>query len=655
MRRKRIFGAASAAGAVLCALNACGAHASAPAPVPATSDAGGAPFAAPIVPGAYQEIDVPVTMRDGTILRADVFLPSKNGQLPAGVTFPVLVDRTPYDKRWELKTYSTFRHAIERGYAVVVVDVRGRFASDGAFDPYRHEGLDGYDTIEWAAAQPWSNGKVGTWGLSYPGAVQWLAAVESPPHLLAMVPAMTFSTPRRFFYYGGAFDQTWLQWAYTDIAPNTRAKKGLPGLTSEDAALAEWNTNVDALLGKLPLTAVGDIAETAPFYNAWATHGPYDAYWDFADFTDKYDRVKAAVLHLSGWHDEAYGPLGALDNYVGLLRARASDVDKKTAVVIGPWRHSVQYISKSKIGDLEMGDQARVDYDVLVLDWMDRYVRGVASTPDVVGAESTPEEANARSLHAAIAAGHLVNTFVMGGANVWRHEDAWPPLAAAETLYLHGAPPGGTDRAGALGEAAPLEESAGTAYAADPKSRVHLADATKDPNYGAYDLRAIGERPDVLTFETPALDADTEVRGPIAAKIYLTVDTPDVDLAVKVVDVAPDGSAWSLLSPAAEMLRASYRDGGPAKKTIRPGEIVEMNMPNLVTGNRFAAGHKIRVFVSSSFYPAVSPNLQTGLNEAMESATRVAHVTVLHDRAHPSAIVLPVIPASASTRKFDGR
>ena len=156
-------------------------------------------------------------MRDGVRLRADILRPSDG-------RFPTLVYRTPYGKHDALREYTTFTRAVERGYAVVVQDVRGRYASDGEFRPYENEGRDGYDTIEWAARQPWSNGRVGTFGLSYPGAVQWLAAVENPPHLEAMVPAMTFSTPQNFFYSGGIWDMSWFEWIWWNIAPDVRMK-----------------------------------------------------------------------------------------------------------------------------------------------------------------------------------------------------------------------------------------------------------------------------------------------------------------------------------------------------------------------------------------------------------------------------------------------
>lgn len=175
------------------------------------------------VPAATQnnfvELNVPVAVRDGVMLRADVMRPAESGK------FPTLVYRTPYGKDAARVEYTTFQKAVGRGYAVVIQDVRGRYHSDGEFHPYENEGKDGYDTIEWAAAQPWSNGAVGTFGLSYPGAVQWLAAVENPPHLKAMVPAMTFSTPQNFFYAWGAWDMSWIEWIWDNIAPDIRVKK----------------------------------------------------------------------------------------------------------------------------------------------------------------------------------------------------------------------------------------------------------------------------------------------------------------------------------------------------------------------------------------------------------------------------------------------
>jgi hypothetical protein len=198
-------------------------------------------------------------MRDGVRLRADVMRPAGPGP------FPVLVYRTPYDKEQERRDYTTFARALERGYAVVVQDVRGRYASEGEFRPYQQEGQDGFDTIEWAAAQSWSNGAVGTFGLSYPGAVQWMAAVENPPHLKAMVPAMTFSSHENFIYARGPFDMSWIEWAWNEIAPDSRARQHLAGPSNFDEAVAAWSREGPRMESVLPLVTAWTPAGGGPF------------------------------------------------------------------------------------------------------------------------------------------------------------------------------------------------------------------------------------------------------------------------------------------------------------------------------------------------------------------------------------------------------
>src|SRR5579871_4078758 len=345
------------------------------------------------------EKDVAVPMRDGVILRADVWRPKSDGR------FPVLLYRTPYGKEFALQDYTTFRHAVERGYAMIIQDVRGRYHSDGEFRPYENEGRDGYDTIEWAAAQNWSNGAVGTFGLSYPGAVQWLAAVENPPHLKAMVPAMTFSTPQNFFYAGGVWDLSWMEWIWDYIAPDARAKNRLPGPKTDDEAVAAWPTARTKMQSTLPLTQLTELRGLAPFYYDWLSHPPDDPWWNWCELRDQYDRVHAAVLNLSGWYDDNYGPEGATTNFAGLLASRAGEPDPRTHLLLGPWVHGVLSTAKIRSGQREFGSAAAIDYDEVVLRWMDHYLRGMAN-----GVET--EEP--------------VRYFVMGD-NAWRGADAWPP------------------------------------------------------------------------------------------------------------------------------------------------------------------------------------------------------------------------------------
>jgi putative CocE/NonD family hydrolase len=355
------------------------------------------------------ERDVGIRMRDGVLLRADVWRPAAGGR------FPVLVYRTPYDRRLVQGDGSTVARAAARGYAVVVQDVRGRYGSEGEFEPYRNEGKDGYDTIEWAAVQPWSNGSIGTFGLSYPGAVQWLAAVESPPHLKAMVPAMTFSTPSNFFYSGGVFDMSWTGWIWNNIAPDVRARKGLPGPRTGEEAGAAWARLRDSVLRRL--SDLHEFRDVAPYLFAWLAHPAGDPWWDWAELRGRYGRVRAAVLNLSGWHDEAYGPEGAVTNYLG-LRAARRETDPRARLVLGPWVHGGPMRSaeaQSRSGERSFGPAAAIDYDETILRFMDRHVRGIDN-----GLDREP----------------VVKAFVMG-ENAWREADRWPlPGTVPRTLVL---------------------------------------------------------------------------------------------------------------------------------------------------------------------------------------------------------------------------
>jgi putative CocE/NonD family hydrolase len=557
---------------------------------------------------AHRNADVAVPMRDGVTLRADILLPSAEGK------FPALIYRTPYGKHFALKEYKTFEKAVARGYAVVVQDVRGRYASDGEFVAYQNEGRDGFDTIEWAAKQPWCDGNVGTFGLSYPSAVQWLAAVENPPHLKAMVPAMTFSTPRNFFYSGGVFDGSWLDWIWMNIAPDIRKRKNLPGPKTYEEAEETWKHEHERLQNFLPLRDLPDFKEVAPFYYEWLAHPPADPWWDWAELRGKYGRVHAAVLNLSGWYDEAYGPDGATTNFNGLVKERG-EKDARTRTIIGPWTHGGQ--EKTRAGEREFGPGAAIDYDELILRWMDHHVRGIDNGID----REKP-----------------VRLFVMG-KNVWRDEDAWPPASAKpQTYFLRSE--SDSARFARLNQTPPDKPLKFNELISDP------AHPLSDPYtaYGAHDYRALAGRKDVLVYDTDPLPVDTEVTGPIHAEIFLSADVPDVDLWVRLLDIAPDGKAFNLMSPGLDVLRASYRNEKPQPELLKPGEIYKLNLDRMLTSNVFRAGHEIRIQISAAFFPHFSRNLQTGESEVTSSASAVAHVRIYHDAGHRSHIDLPVIP-----------
>ena len=561
------------------------------------------------------EKNVPVPMRDSVVLRADVMRPAGDG------TFPVLVYRTPYGKDAAQQAYTTFKHAAERGYAVVIQDVRGRYHSDGDFRPYENEGRDGYDTIEWAAGQTWSNGAVGTFGLSYPGAVQWLAAVQSPPHLKAMVPAMTFSTPQNFFYAGGTWDMSWIDWIWNNIAWDTRAKKNLPGPRTYKQARSAWKEDGANMLNTLPLLDLKPLQQAAPYYFDWLRHPPEDPWWNWSDLRDKYSRTHAAVLNLSAWYDDNYGPEGATTNYAGLLTAREGDQDPRTHMLLGPWVHGVDNTEKTRSGEREFGPAAAINYDETVLRWMDHYLKGIDN---------------------GVAREKQVRYFVMG-RNQWRDSDRWPPIAREMPVFLAPetpVPEAGSARSGRL-QTTPFDnKSSFSEFVSDPATPV----VNPYDSSGAHDYRKLADRADVLTFDSAVLQQDTEITGPIKARFFVSCDCRDFDLWARLLDVGPDGTAFNLMSPGLDVLRASYRDINRGRQWLSPGEIYELKLENLITSNVFLQGHRIRVQISGSFAPNFSRNLQSGKSEVNSAETKQAHIRVFHDTRHPSQVVLPVIP-----------
>lgn len=550
------------------------------------------------------EQNVDVSMRDGVRLRADVLRPSDG-------RFPTLVYRTPYGKHDALKEYTTFTRAVERGYAVVVQDVRGRYASDGDFRPYENEGRDGYDTIEWAARQPWSNGRVGTFGLSYPGAVQWLAAVENPPHLEAMVPAMTFSTPQNFFYSGGIWDLSWFDWIWWNIAPDVRRKKSLPEPPKQDGDGA-WKALKERVLGTLPLDRVEELRDVAPYYYEWLHHPPEDPFWNFAELKSKYGRTRAAVLNLSGWHDDNYGPEGATTNYLGLVRSRGGNTSR-AALLLGPWVHGVDATALTKFGDRDFGRAAVIDYDEVVIGWMDRYLGADGNNSAV----------------------EPVRYFVMGD-NRWRESSTWPPPGHARVYYLSSS--GGDSGRGSLAETPRTHREAPSSFLSNPANpAINPYDSA-----GAHDYRAFAERRDVLTFDSAPMTSDIEVTGSIRARVYISCDCRDTDLWVRILDVSPDGSAYNLMSPGSDVVRASYRDLEKGRQLLVPGHVYALTLNRSVTSNLFRVGHRVRIQISASFFPNFSRNLHTGDLETVSSRMQRATIRVYHDQDRPSHVSLHV-------------
>ena len=540
-----------------------------------------------------------VLMRDGVVLRADVLRPDAPGR------FPALLVRTPYGKKTEWSEDDFAMRAARAGYVVVVQDVRGRYASEGVFDPYRQEGQDGFDTIAWVAGLPFCDGQVGLTGLSYPAAVQWLAAVEAPPRLKAMAPAMTFSSGRSFCYFGGALDLSWLPWFYQEIAPDVRRRLGLAGPRTADEAEQAWKANGDAWLRHLPLRTDPALEGVAPAFFEWLDHPDDGPYWDFLRIESRYDRVRIPVLSLSGWHDEGYGPGGAVRNFNGTREWGGR-------LVIGPWTHGTPTPRRTRVGELDFGSAAGLDYEALLLRFFDRWLK---KTPNGIDREPP------------------VRIFVMGD-NAWRDEASFPLARARPTAYHLRA-------GGRLTPEPPASSEPADGYAYDPR------DPLVDPHggkLGPFDQSPLEARRDVLAYRSEPLARDVEVTGPIEVELWVSSSARDTDFIVRLLDVHPDGHAYNLMSPTLEVLRARYRNGEDRPELLEPGRIVKLRLANGITSNVFKSGHRIGIHVTSSLHPHLDRNPNTGGAVATEERLVRAEQLVHHDAAHPSRVVLPVIP-----------
>jgi uncharacterized protein len=565
-------------------------------------------------PQIVVERGVTMKTRDGVTLRADIYRPAGDGK------YPTLLQRTPYNKS---STAEFARRAAERGYLVVVQDVRGRYSSDGEWYVFKHESEDGYDAVEWAAALPNSNGKVGMFGGSYVGATQMLAAIAHPPHLAGIAPWVTASNyHENWTYQGGAFEQ-WFDESWTSglaqdtldrvIRDNTNARVGATVLPLNNYPVF----NIPAPQNSAALTQ-----RLAPYFLDWLAHPTYDDYWKQWSIEENYQNITVPSLNMAAWYDLFQG--GSLRNYLGLKEhagTEAARAGQRLIVAIGGHSGSGRHI-----GAVDFGPAADFSDEDATLDWYDYLFMGKQN-----------EFADASK---------PVRIFVMG-KNEWRDEAEWPLERAKETRYLleSGGKANSAAGDGALSTA--LGGSGSTdSYVYDPANPVptvggplccdgqHLA-------AGPRDQKEVEARQDVLVYSTPVLDADVEVTGPVTLDLFAKTSAADTDFTAKLVDVGPDGTAINLTEG---ILRARYRESTKgAPKPITPGKVYEYKIDLWSTSNVFLKGHKIRLEVSSSNFPRFDRNLNTGKDDATDGEMVKATNTVLHDAQHPSALILPVV------------
>jgi uncharacterized protein len=604
--------------------------------------------------------DVMVAMRDGVHLATDVYLPVT----PApGSRFPVILERTPYNKTAPSRSERTpanptplGRAAVaafftRRGYAVVYQDCRGRYKSEGEFVKYLSDGNDGYDTCAWIMKQPWCNGKIATMGLSYAAHTQGALGSAGAPGVVAMfLDSGGFSNAYQDgIRQGGAFELKQATWAFNQALESPELQKDPAKLAAMKAIdIKDWFRRMPWRRGNSPVSLAPDYESY--LFEQWE-HGDFDGYWKQLGIYGEgfYDRyVDAAMVHMSSWYD-AYTRT-ATDNYIGLSKRKRGPV----RLIMGPWTHGDRQLTY--VGDVDFGPNATVDGNLatdfltLRLRWFDRWVKGVEN-----GVDAEP----------------AVRIFVMGGGTGrrnsagrldhggrWRSERDWPIPDTDWTPYYCG-------RDGSLSTAKPNDGEAYREYRFDPAHPVPTIGGTVTSGQpvmvgGAFDqregprffgsaepYRPLAERPDVLVFQTPPLARAVEVTGPIEARLWIASDCPDTDFTIKLVDVYPPNADYAdgfAMNVADGILRVRYRDSWEHPTLMTPGTVYAIRVTAFPTSNLFAQGHRIRLDISSSNFPHFDVNPNTGEPEARATSSRIATNRVYLDATRPSHVILPVIP-----------
>ncbi|MDP9410708.1 MAG: CocE/NonD family hydrolase [Actinomycetota bacterium] len=571
--------------------------------------------------------NVPAEMRDGTTLLSNVYRPAGDGE------YPVLLTRLPYGKDLPLGTSVLDPiKAAQAGYVVVVQDVRGRYRSEGKFVPFVSEYEDGYDTVEWAARLPGSNGSVGMYGLSYFGKTQWQAAVMRPPSLKSMVPGITWGNHLNGVQMRGGVQELGLMqyWAPVSLALDLLLRKyaGDPERIGERMpALVEV---IDTILAgggydALPLADLPNPDDLLSFVRGGFERGVDHEGWDHLNIDGKYGRVEAPTFHIGGWYDCFIGE--TLRQYAA-MKERASEAGMRPPrLMVGPWTHGA---FGSTFGDLDFGIGSsgfflnyRGDLTDAHLRWFDATLKGEESALD-----GTPP----------------VRVFVMG-ENRWRGYEEWPPPGARQEDW-HLRSGGGLEREpGGAGDDP-------ASYDYDPEDPVPTVGGpilmAPIHRAGPRDQRPVEARQDVLVYTSPPLESPYTVLGSVYVTLFAASSAPDTDFVARLVDVHPDGRAMGV---ADGILRASARESYPvpgvikpvAPSPIEPGEVYEYAIDLWATGITFLAGHRLRVEITSSSHPRWERNLNTGESAVHSSRTEVAHQTIFHDAAHPSRLTLTVV------------
>ena len=584
---------------------------------------------------------VRVPMRDGVMLATDVYRPAAPGR------YPVVMLRTPYGLRLGQGCFAPGLSAgmafwAENGYVAVSQDARGTFRSEGEFRPIVQERDDGYDAVEWAAAQPWSNGRVAMTGGSYMGVTQWQAALGTPPHLVAIAPGQTATDYHdHWTYVNGVFDLWFGQsWPLAFFAPDALRRRQIAAGTAADEArraadayLAEGQRLIaPEWIDQVPLQDFAGFRSLAPYYYEWLAHPDYDEYWAAVDVEAQWEKIAVPVLVTGAWGDLFH--IGSVRAFGGMRAGAGSEAARAGTMLVmtGGGGHGRE-------GAVSYGDAGDMDLRDLQLRFYDHHVKGIAN-----GIDREPR----------------AQLFVQAppdngtqGSGFWLEDDVFPP-AAAGTVRLNLGSGGGANSRwgdGVLDRGRPPHGPDDT-FTYDPRDPAPalgggLCCLTLGFYFrsGAQDQSTVERRDDVLVYTSAPLAADMAVIGPVNVRLWATSTAPDTDFTAKLVDVHPDGFAQNVLN---RVVRARFRNGSKAAPSpIEPGRTYQYEIELGYTASVFRAGHRVRLDVSSSEFPHLARNHNTGGDPATDGRFEVAVQTVHHDADRPSHVELSVVPAAA--------
>ncbi|GAB2604898.1 CocE/NonD family hydrolase [Kribbella endophytica] len=545
--------------------------------------------------------DLRVPMRDGVELALDLVRPDLDGPLP------VVLVRTPYDKTMtRAGDAAQFRRIAGEGYIVAVNDCRGRFNSGGEFFPYLNEHDDGYDTVEWIAAQDWCDGNVGMIGGSYAGQTQWFAASRVPPHLKAIVPMVSppSSLWRNEPIFNGVLMLGMSEWMV-----------GMGCRSWQDAAFGTLFSAQKDYFDALPVSSIPARAGvTSKWWQEILRHPTLDDFWKRGQY-DRYAEMTVPALNVTGWWDMNFP--GAPTNFEAMRRSAATpEARAGQKLVIGPWPHLIN--RSREVSGLDFGADALVELDEYVVRFFDRYLKN---------------EDNA------IEHEKPVHVFVTG-ADEWWAEDDWPLPGTEEVpFYFHSGGRANThDGDGTLSTDPPTTDEPSDQYVYDPLDPGRVLWNFRE---GPVDDREATAREDVLCYTSKVLTEPLDVVGWVTCRLEASSSATDTDWHVRLVDVHPDGSARFLCRGA---LRARFRESFEHPTLLEPGRPTAFEFTMDATGVRFLPGHRIRVEVCSSWFTQYDRNLNSGAENPFDDADpRPATQTILHRPGHASHVVLPVI------------